>query len=383
MKILYIKLHCGYSDNWTYQENVLTTKFAQMGHETHIVVSTRTTDCQGNTIIQSPREYINDFGVHVHMLPFSKRLYRLSKKFDYFDTLYDLMVRIQPDFIFSHGVQYASLITVAKYVKRHPDVKLVADNHADHVIMPVDNIKRKIVHKVIYKFFVKRADKFIDKYYGVSPSRGKYLTDIYGVSPCKIGVIPQVGDDTTANKYNHDEERKLLCEKYHLNPDKMLLVFGAGTIDAKKNSMPLISAVENNTAFELIIFGSFTADVKATISEHLEQFNIHYIGNLDGETIYRTIIASDLAIYPGQHSVLWDNTVACGTPLCVRRWEGMDYFDINGNCKYIKEGSVEEMKHLLEGLSKSSIDAMRIAAQGKAKLKFSATEIAIRILGEK
>lgn len=383
MKILYIKLPDGYSDSWTYQENVLSTKFAQMGHETHLVVSPRGEDKDGNKIFHDPANYINSSGVHVHILPFTQRLYKLCRKFDYFDTLYELMNKIQPDFIFSHSVQYASLLTVAKYKKHHPAVKLVADNHADHVIMPVDNIRRKIVHKFIYKYFVKKADRYIDKYYGVSPSRGKYLTEIYGVNPNKIEIIPQVGDDTTAQKYNHVQERQALCEKYHLDSHKTILLFGAGTIDEKKNSMSLISAVEKNTDFELVIFGTFTPDVKATISKHLEQSNIHYIGNLDGETIYRTIIASDMAIYPGQHSVLWDNTVACGTPLCVKRWEGMDYFDINGNCKYIIDGTTEELVNLLDGLDSQTIEYMRSAALGIAKKKFSATEIAKRILEEK
>lgn len=383
MRILYIKLHCGYSDQWTYQENVLTTKFAQMGHETHIAVSTRTTDCNGDTVIQMPRDYINEYGVHVHMLPFSKRFYKLSKKFDYFDTLYDLMERVKPDFIFSHGVQYASLLTVAKYKKCHPEVKLVADNHGDQINMPVDNIKHKVVHKIIYKYFVKRADKYIDKYYGVSPSRGQYLTDIYGVSPIKIGIIPQVGDDTTANKYNYKEERELLCEKYHLDKHKIILIFGAGNIDANKNLIPLVEAVEEDSNYELVVFGSFNADMQKVYEKHQEQPNIHYIGTLSGRDIYRTIIGADLAIYPGLHSVLWDNTVACGTPLCVRRWDGMDYFDINGNCKYINEGTEEEIIHLLENMSKSSIEEMRIAAQDMAKKKFSATEIAKQILETK
>ena len=383
MIILYIKLHCGYSDTWTYQENVLTAKFAQMGHETHIAVSTRTTDCNRNTIIQSPREYVNEFGVHVHMLPFSKRFTKLSKKFDYYDSLYDLMERIRPDFIFSHGVQYASLLTVAKYKKNHPEVKLVADNHGDQVIMPVDNLKRKIVHKVIYKYFVDRADKYIDKYYGVSPSRGQYLTDIYGVSPNKIGIIPQVGDDTTANKYNYNVERELLCEKYHLDKNKTILIFGAGNIDAKKNLIPLVEAVEENPNYELVIFGSFRADVKTEFEKHQTHPNIHCIGVLSVKDIYRTIIGSDLAIYPGQHSVLWDNTVACGTPLCVRRWVGMDYFDVNGNCRYISEGTKKEIKGLLEDLSVDGrIETMRVSAQGDAKKLFSATEIANLILNQ-
>lgn len=383
MKILYIKLHCGYSDTETYQENVLTTKFAQMGHETHIAVSTRTTDCNRKTIIQSPREYINEFGVHVHMLPFSKRFYRLSKKFDYFDTLYDLMERIHPDFIFSHGVQYASLLTVAKYKKCHPEVRLVADNHGDQVIMPVDNFKRKIVHKIIYKYFVTRADKYIDKYYGVSPSRGQYLTDIYGVSPNKIGIIPQVGDDTTANQYSYKEERELLCEKYHFDKQKSILIFGAGNIDAKKNLIPLVEAVEEDSNYELVVFGSFSADVQKVFEKHQEQPNIHYIGSLSGKDIYRTIIGADLAIYPGQHSVLWDNTVACGTPLCVRRWAGMDYFDVNGNCRYISEGTKKEIKGLLVDLSvDGKIETMRVSAQGNAKKLFSATEIAKLILNQ-
>ena len=382
MKIVYVKLTNSYSDYWTYQENILPTCFTALGNETHLVVGPRFVDADGKRFMKEPCVYRNDKGVYVHVIPTSKRCKVLTTKFDYYDTLYSVLEEIQPDFIFSHGVQYAGLMTLAKYKQRHPCIRLIADNHGDYVIMPIDTFGRKVVQKVFYRYFVRKSDKAIDCYYGVSPSRAKYLSDVYGVNEHKVKVIPQVGDDSVVAKYKHDEERKRLCDKYDLSNYETIITFGAGNIDRKKNLMPLVNAMKSLPKCALVVFGTFANDIRIAMEKLIEDTaNVFHIGRLSGEEIYRTLIGADLAVFPGQHSVLWDNAVACGTPLCVKKWDGMDYFNINGNCEYINDGSNEEILLVLNQVTTTErISKMRIAAQGEAKNRFSSTLIAKKIL---
>ncbi len=379
MRLVYIKLINSYSDKLTYQENVLPPRFVSMGYETHILVSPRENTDKG-VIERNPCEYINNYGVHVHVIPFSKHFKHISKKFDYYDSLYNILEELKPDFIFSHSVQYLSFSSLGKYKRHHPEVTIVADNHADHIITPLNNIKRKFIQKFLFGTIIKQQEKYIDKFYGVSPSRAEYLYKVYGVNPNKIAVIPQMGDDNVIKKYDHAIERSELCDKYNLDEKNVIITFGAGNIDKKKNLLPLVEATEHFPNFELVIFGAFSNDVQSIMQSHLKKSNIHFIGKLNGENIYKLLIASDIAIYPGQHSVLWDNTVACGTPLCVRKWEGMDYFDISGNCIYLSDGTTNEIVNVLKEISeKNLVSSMREAAIA-AKISFSATEIAKRII---
>ena len=384
MKIAYIKLTNSYSDYWTYQENILPACFTALGNETHLLVGPKFVDADGKRYMKEPCVYQNDKGVCIHVLPSSKRCKVLSTKFDYYDTLYSVLEKIQPDFIFSHSVQYAGLMTLTKYKRHHPNICLVADNHGDHVIMPINTLGRKIIHKVFYRYFVRKSEKAIDCFYGVSPSRAKYLTEVYGVDEHKVKVIPQVGDDSVIIKYKHEEERKRLCEKYDMSNYGTIITFGAGNIDRKKNLMPLVMAMKSLPKCALVVFGTFSKDIQPDLEKQMgETDNVFQIGRLSGEEIYRTLIGADLAVFPGQHSVLWDNCVACGTPLCVRKWEGMDYFNINGNCEYLSQGDEGEILSVLNKLvSAENMSKMRDAAQGKAKDAFSSILIAKRIIGD-
>lgn len=382
MKIVYIKLTNGYAEYLTYQENILPSCFVNIGHEVHLVVTPLFTDKNGEEYIKEPCVYKNEKGVIVHVLPFSKRMRVVTVKFGYFDTLMNVLNELEPDFIFSHGVQYAGLMTLAKYKRFHPSVRLVADNHGDYIIMPINTIRRKIVQRIIYRYFVRKSEKVIDCFYGVSPSRAKYLSEVYGVNEHKVKVIPQVGDDSVIVKYNRSEERKRLCEKYGLSNYDTVITFGAGNIDRKKNLIPLVNAMKSLPKCALVVFGTFANDIQANVEKLIDETdNVFHIGRLSGEDIYRTLIGADMAVFPGQHSVLWDNAVACGTPLCVRRWDGMDYFNINGNCEYFNDGSYEEILSVLNRVTTTEIiSQMRRAAQGEAKRHFSSTMIAKQIL---
>lgn len=384
MKIAYIKLTNGYADHLTYQENILPACFVSMGHETHLITMPRFSDVNGRGYIKEAGVYKNGKGVTVHVLPFSKHLKKLSAKFDYYDTLYSVLKTIRPDFIFSQSVQYASIVTVAKFKRENPHVKVVADNHGDMIISPVNSLKYKILQKIIYRSFIKRAEQYIDVFYGVSPSRAEYLAEVYGVNKGKIKVIAQVGNDTVISKYYHDKELNRICQNYNMNHSTIIVAFGAGRIDEKKNLIPLINAVGENQRFSLVIFGTFAESIEKEIKNLLDRFsNVNHIGRVAGDEIYRILIGADIAIFPGRHSILWDNTVACGTPLCVRRWKGMDYFDINSNCIYLEEGTKEEIQSVLVRVSEGdTLREMREAAQGRAKELFSATYVANEILSD-
>ncbi len=383
MKLLYLKMTNGYCDSFTYQENVLPSKYVKLGYDTYLFASIRSTDTNGKRVDRTPQTYTNEYGVKITVLPFSKKFGKLARKYDIYDNLYEEIEKIAPDIIFTHSLQFFSITDVAKYVKKHPNVKWYVDNHGDYKIQPMDTLKRKIYHKFLMKRIMKKCRPYVTKFYGVSPSRSQYIHEVYGIPTSQIETIKQGGDEDAIAKFKPDEERQALIQDLGIPTEDMIIISGAGNMDEKKNIHSLLEAVYNMQGVSLVVFGSFSAGGQKLAQKWLKGTNIHFIGRLHGDEMCKYFVASDLAVFPGQHSVLWDQAVAAGIPIVLKRWEGMDYFDINGNCKYLQEGSSKEIREVIQDLlanNRKAFHSMQDSASGEAKKQFSYIEIAKQTL---
>ena len=72
--------------------------------------------------------------------------------------------------------------------------------------------------------------------------------------------------------------------------------------------------------------------------------SIGWINNIE---IHEYLLISDLAVFPGKHSVIWEQAVGCGIPAIFKRIDGHEHIDLGGNCLLIDDGSVEEIKQAL------------------------------------
>jgi carbamoylphosphate synthase large subunit len=108
--------------------------------------------------------------------------------------------------------------------------------------------------------------------------------------------------------------------------------------------------------------------------------NIHCIGWIPSEKVYDWFLASDLAVFPGTHSVLWEQAVACGVPCVFKHWDGMEHVDVGGNCKFLYNDSIDEIKNILLDIvkNKDNYEKMKNVAIKKGVNEFSYLEIAKR-----
>ena len=111
---------------------------------------------------------------------------------------------------------------------------------------------------------------------------------------------------------------------------------------------------------------------------------ITYIGWIASDMVYDYFLSSDLCVFPGTHSVLWEQSCACGLPGVFREWQGMHHVDVGGNAIFLKEDSTEEIKSVLLSLyhNPQRILDMKIVAQTKAIPTFSYRNIAKRAIVE-
>src|SRR5690606_17293733 len=99
---------------------------------------------------------------------------------------------------------------------------------------------------------------------------------------------------------------------------------------------------------------------------------IKYIGWIDSNDSYNYFAASDLGVFPGRHSVLWEQAVGSGLPCIFKYWEGTTHVDLGGNCIFLYKDTVSEIKASIEKvINTKSYRKMKLIAEEKGMVEFS------------
>lgn len=375
MKIVHVIIAAVYKEGYGYQENILPAKHVELGLDTYVVSFDRN--------YPGGREYINDDGVKVNLLPINfpriSSLRYVSALIRKTRGLYAFLDIITPDVIFIHGLQAVDSLTVYKWCKKHPTVKLYIDQHADYYNTPITKLSTRIYYKTVFGYIARKLSRYAIKFWGVTPWRVDYLQKVYGVNPEKTDLLVMGGDEKLVDWGNRIDIRRHIRLKYGI-PDDVFLVVSGGKIDRAKNIHLLIEAIsklKDRNVF-LLVFGSLTEDMRDYCTP-LFKDNIKYVGWLDSKEVYPYFLASDLAVFPGTHSVLWEQAMASGIPGIFKDWNGgFSHIDCGGNALLLNEISVDiltcEIDRLLKDLYR--YNHMKDVAENLARKKFSYIEIA-------
>ena len=193
------------------------------------------------------------------------------------------------------------------------------------------------------------------------------------------------GDDEKIRFNRRENIRKEIRKAHNISEDDFLLVTG-GKIDEAKKIHLLIEAVKNinQNNIKLLIFGQASKTFEKHFLPMIEDEHIRYIGWIPSEQVYDYFLASDMCVFPGTHSVLWEQACACGIPGIFRDWEGMHHVDVGGNAIFLTEDSAEEIASVLTDLYQNTekFVAMKNVAQSKCITAFSYREIAKKAISE-
>ena len=97
---------------------------------------------------------------------------------------------------------------------------------------------------------------------------------------------------------------------------------------------------------------------------------IQYIGWVNTSESYQLFASADLVVFPGRHSVYWEQVAAQGIPMICKYWEGTTHIDVGGNVIFLTEDSIEKIQELLEQLQNKEADpykTMYEVAKNKGK----------------
>ena len=381
MKIIHLCLANYYQDNYSYQENMLPKFHYKLGYEVEIIASQFSFDENGGiSYSQKPGNYVNEHGIKVTRLEYKKPIV-VYRKMRRFVGLGEALNESKPDIIFMHGCQFLDIGIVVKYLKLNPKVIVYVDNHADVFNSASNWISLNILHKIIWKRCANKIATYARKFYGVLPARVDFLTNVYGLSRDKVDLLLMGADDELVE---NARDSRVICEirkKHNILPGDFLIITG-GKIDARKTqTLLLMEAVGKiaDPAVKLIVYGSVTLELKRKFDALVKGIKVQYIGWIQASDIYKYFAASNLVVFPGGHSVLWEQATGQGIPIVVKEWSGMHHIDLGGNVEFLKEDSMDEIYDVIMSILNDSAhyNHMREVAS-KGMLTFSYQDIAKR-----
>lgn len=379
-RIAHVCLACFYVDGMGYQENILPKKHHQQGNVVEIITSQYcfTSDYKPST--RPVGRHINENGIDVVVLPYRGNK-KVSSILHYVDGLYEELVKFNPDIIFCHGLSFLSINDLCKYCKRF-NVKLYCDCHADYFNTPTKGFKYYLLNKIFWPSVAKKVQRYCTKAWGVTPARCEYLKTVYRFPKDKVDLLVMGGDEDYINLKDKSILQKHIRESYKI-PDDSIVIASGGKINKGKKIVELMDAIGDIEGFYLLVFGSLSDDIKEEFNHKLVQYNnVIYLGWANQEQVNNYLISADLAVFPGTHSVLWEQAVACGTPAIYKYRDMMTHVDVGGNCVFLEQSDPLSIRSAIELLinNKDKFEKMKRIAVDKGAPLFSYNNIALRAI---
>jgi len=366
MKILHLMLSCFYVENMTYQENLLPFLNKKNGHEVEIIASKEGFDNNHKHTFIKHKTFMNEHGIKVKRIPYGLPLPNfINRKLRFYKGLFSQIDMFSPNIIFFHGLAGQALFTVSRYIKRNPNVILIADSHEDFNNSGTNWFSLNILHKFFYRTIIKLSLKYIKQIYSITYETTQFIKDVYKIPSNMIEDFPLGGLILSKDqKYkNRIELLRLLNLK-----DSSIIFFHSGKIDIKKKSILLLDTFSKfkNPNFRLLIAGSIAPELKETFDKYIKaDSRIIFLGWLDSVELKKWISGSDLYLQPGGHSATMQLSLCCGTPVATKSFPSHRYlFDYQ--MPFIDD--INDLTFLFnqvnkEYLSKLSAIAYEIASQ--------------------
>lgn len=385
MKIVHLCLGSFFPDNYSYQENMLPKFHKQLGYNVEVIASLQSfDDCGKVCFLEKACVYQNEYDIKVTRLDYKKpgKVYHKLKRYV---GVYDALNQAAPDILFIHGCQFLDIDIVSRFLKRNPQIVTYVDNHADFSNSATNWLSKNVLHKIIWRHSAHLIEPYTKKFYGVLPARVDFLKNIYKLPSEKCELLVMGADDEKVLEASSPEVKKQIRSQYRIQDDDFLIMTG-GKIDPwKTQTLLLMEAVARikNPKVKLIVFGSVTPDLKEKVESRCVKGKVQYIGWIQSQESYKYFASADLVVFPGRHSVFWEQVAAQGIPMLCKYWDGTTHVDVGGNVRFLTQDSADEIYDEIMRLHENPSDYndMKKAAQENGMKSFSYRDIAKRCLG--
>lgn len=384
MKITHICLAGLFMDGWGYQDNLIAKYHVSFGYDVTVITNQWVYDHEGNYVKTDKETETDRYGVKIIRIPIKgdkPYTYKLKK----YVGLYETLCKTEPDVIFLHSTQIRDVDDIIRYKKEHPQVKLYADNHCDYSNSATNWLSKYILHGILWKRSAWKLNPYVEKFYGVLPARVDFMTERYKLPKERVELLVMGMDDDKAQEADKPEVKASVRERFGYETDDFVVITGGKIDHAKRQTLLLIEAVKriDNPHLKLLVFGSVVEDMKEALVELCDSDErVTYIGWINADETYPYFAAADLAVFPGRHSVMWEQVAGQGIPMVVKYWDGTTHVDVGGNVEFLYKDSIEEIQDVLEKLMTKGEEyqKMQKAAKEKGKKVFSYRQISKRAI---
>jgi hypothetical protein len=381
MNILHIDFIGTFNEDMLYQENLITEYQVKDGHVVTMLTTCYIFDATGTISQVIPVDIILNNGVRLIRKNYKSIInHFITRIIRKVDGVFDILVHINPEIIFLHGPQTVELLTIVRYLKKRKDIKLYIDNHADFSNSASNFLSHHILHRFFWRLIIYIAVPYTVKFFGVIPARVDFLTSIYGVPQSKCELLLFGADVDRIAYLKQNKARESIRNRLGYSEEDFVIISGGKIDSSKKEIINLLDAITdyNSSKIRLLIFGSIIDEYKDNILAYCRNKNIKYLGWLTSEEILSYFIASDLGVFPGRHSVLWEHAVGSGLPCIFKYWTGTTHTDLGGNCRFLIKNNREEIRAIVDELAndKLTYNKMKHISENQGHLVFSYREIA-------
>jgi glycosyltransferase involved in cell wall biosynthesis len=226
---------------------------------------------------------------------------------------------------------------------------------------------------------------YLEVFYGTTPLRCEFLEEVYKVPKHKIQLLNFGADDTAFNNLSRQKLSVDFRKKNKIDEDSFIFITG-GKIDERKNIHLIMQAfieLELPNVY-LVVFGVPNDFMKKRLEKYKNAKNIIQLGWLNNKQIYEVLLSSNFGLFPGTHSVLWEQAVGIGLPCAFKRWHGMEHVDVGGNCIFFEEGTKDEITEVINKIIYSTkyFENINLNALKYGPINFSYSEISKKAINK-
>jgi len=319
MNIVHCCLSCFYIDGYNYQENMLVREHVRAGHDTLVIASTENYDENGILCYGQQGDYIGSDGARVLRVPYRKLgPHFLQRKLRYYEGVYKELSYFKPDVIIFHGACAWELLTVVRYKKNNPLVRLYVDSHEDFHNSGRNFLSKNILHRFFYKSIFNASLPYIDEVLCISIESMEFMGSFYGCSQDKMKYFPLGGN--IFNDIDFNNNRAFIRNKLKIS-DNALVFFQSGKFDSKKKlieSLQAFISLPYEKDIKFIIAGVLQNEIKDKAQKLLNADDrIQFLGWVDSESLLQILCASDVYVQPGSQSATLQNSICCRCAVIV------------------------------------------------------------------
>lgn len=317
MKIVHICLGNPFTEEMAYKETYIIKANIEDGHD--VLVIAPTLKWEGSKIVDTQEEdriiyggarlirlkYDGLFGKYINS--------KIRKSQEIFKAINDF----NPDVIVYQCIQSHSVQFLNKFKLKNPNIKIYGDVSTTYENSAKGYISKNILHKGIYRKWIKKSLNCFDKIFYVSDESKDFLIDAYKVPENMLEFNPLCGVLTTTEKKN--QLRTKICREVGIKESDLIFLH-AGKMDTAKKTIEVLKAFIKIKAdnLKLIIAGEFYNEIKEEAIQIIKSDNrIHYVGFLTADKLEEYLNAVDVYVQPGSPSQTANTAICCFTPVVL------------------------------------------------------------------